>query len=170
MTTEELEILIKQGEDYNIAFKSSFPSKARDLADEICAFANAAGGIVIVGIDDKGNTIGVTIDNITRPRLQNVFSAIEPLIEVSIQELTRDGKTFEGSLIEQYNGAFAYLYQKLNLNYIIEGAGPRKEILEIPEEALKEALVNLIFATGIIMREVLLFMKMVEKIGSGTKG
>jgi ATP-dependent DNA helicase RecG len=53
-----------------------------------------------------------------------------------------DDKTFEGSLIEQYNGAFAYLYQKLNLNYIIEGAGPRKEILEIPEEALKEALVN----------------------------
>lgn len=94
MTTEELEILLKQGEGYNIEFKSSIPSKASDLANEICAFVNAAGGTIIVGIDDKGNTTGITTtDNITRSRLQNVFSTIEPHIEVSIQELTRDGKT-----------------------------------------------------------------------------
>lgn len=280
MTTEELEILIKQGEGYNIEFKRAIPSKASDLADEICAFANAAGGTVIIGIEDNGNTVGVTMDNTMRSRLQNVLNTIEPRIEVAVQELTRDGKTvlclrcksgkekpyivsgsifvrngpnsekitsanqmreffqlsdriffdeglcrnfkypddfdeelfirflttagisnvlpaqilldnlqlvtsdhhfkngavlffgkkpqrffpqaitrcllfkgtdkvhimddktFEGNLIEQYNGAFAYLHQKLNLNYIIEGAGPRKEILEIPEEALKEALVN----------------------------
>jgi len=280
MTTEELEILIKQGEGYNIEFKRAIPSKASDLADEICAFANAAGGTVIVGIDDNGNTVGITMDNTMRSRLQNVLNTIEPRIEVAVQELARDGKTvlclqcksgkekpyivsgsifvrngpnsekitsanqmreffqlsdriffdeglcrnfkypddfdeelfnrflttagisnvlptqtlldnlqlvtsdhhfkngavlffgkkpqrffpqaitrcllfkgtdkvhimddktFEGNLIEQYNGAYAYLYQKLNLNYIIEGAGPRKEILEIPEEALKEALVN----------------------------
>ncbi|MFT3947181.1 MAG: helix-turn-helix domain-containing protein [Agriterribacter sp.] len=280
MTTEELEILIKQGEGYNIEFKRAIPSKASDLADEICAFANAAGGTVIIGIEDNGKTVGVTMDNTMRSRLQNVLNTIEPRIEVAVQELTREGKTvlclqcksgkekpyivsgsifvrngpnsekitsanqmreffqlsdriffdeglcrsfkypddfdeelfnrflttasisnvlpaqtlldnlqlvtsdhhfkngavlffgkkpqrffpqaitrcllfkgtnkvhimddktFEGSLIEQYNGAFAYLHQKLNLNYIIEGAGPRKEVLEIPEEALKEALVN----------------------------
>ncbi|TXI88687.1 MAG: HTH domain-containing protein [Chryseobacterium sp.] len=280
MTTAELEILIKQGEGYNTEFKRAIPSKASDLADEICAFANAAGGTVLVGIDDDGKTVGITMDNVTRSRLQNVFNTIEPRVEVTMQEIEKDGKTvlclqcqsgkskpyivsgnifvrngpnsekitsanqmreffqlsdriffdegicrnfnypqdfndeffneflskagissslpretlienlqlvyddlkfkngaalffgrnpqkffpqaitrcllfkgtdkvhimddktFEGNLMEQYNGAYAYLYQKLNLNYIIEGAGPRKEILEIPEEALKEALVN----------------------------
>lgn len=92
MTTEELEILIKQGEGYNIEFKSAIPSKASDLANEICAFANPTGGTIIVGIDDKGNTIGITTDNITRSRLQNVFSTIEPHIDVAVQELIRDGK------------------------------------------------------------------------------
>ena len=280
MTAEELEILIKQGEGYNTEFKRAIPSKASDLADEICAFANAAGGVVILGVDDHGNTVGVTMDNVTRSRLQNVLNTIEPRLDISVQELTRDGKTilclecksgndkpytvsgsiivrngpnsekitsvqqmrdffqqadkiffdegickdfkypddfnadffkeflttvgisnsmptetllenlqlvnndmkfkngavllfgkepqrffpqaitrcllfkgtnkvhilddktFPGNLIEQYNGAMAYLHQKLNLNYIIEGSGPRKEVLEVPEEALKEALVN----------------------------
>jgi ATP-dependent DNA helicase RecG len=53
-----------------------------------------------------------------------------------------DDKMFSGNLIHQYTNALAYLHQKLNLNYIIEGGGPRKEILEIPEEVFKEALIN----------------------------
>jgi len=32
--------------------------------------------------------------------------------------------------------------QKLSVRYLIEGSGPRKEIYEIPEEALKELLLN----------------------------
>lgn len=93
MTAQELELLIKQGEGYNVEFKQSLPSKASELAEELCAFANAAGGVVLVGISDKGNKVGVTIDNNTRSRIQNILNALQPRLEVTIQEMVIDGKT-----------------------------------------------------------------------------
>ena len=44
MTVLELENLISSGEGYNTEFKVSFPSKVKEITEEICAFANAAGG------------------------------------------------------------------------------------------------------------------------------
>ena len=58
MTPQGLELLIKQGEGYNPAFKQFLPSRASDLAEEICAFANAAGGMLLIGVDDKGKIVG----------------------------------------------------------------------------------------------------------------
>lgn len=56
MTVLELENLISSGEGYNTEFKVSFPSKVKEITEEICAFANAAGGTLLIGVDDK-NTI-----------------------------------------------------------------------------------------------------------------
>ena len=53
-----------------------------------------------------------------------------------------DRKDFKTDLISNYNDSLNFLKQHLRLEYKIEGGGPRKEILEIPEEALKEALLN----------------------------
>ncbi|WP_162923575.1 RNA-binding domain-containing protein [Arachidicoccus soli] len=280
MTVEEVKLLIAQGEGYNLEFKRSLPSKASELAEEICAFANAAGGTLLIGIDDKGFIHGISIDNNHRSRLQNILNCIEPKVDIVSEEINIDGKTilslrcpsgkerpytvsgsiivrngpnsekitsvqrmrdffqhsdriffdegtckqfkypedfdkkffkefmsvagisevldeeiilsnlqlkagnghfkngtvlffgndpqrfypqsitrcllfkgtnktyilddkiFTGNLLQQYNGALAYLRQKLNLNYIIEGTGPRKEVLEIPEDIFKECLLN----------------------------
>lgn len=64
-----------------------------------------------------------------------------------------DRKDFRDGLVEDYDNAFKFLQQHLRLEYIIEGGGPRKEVPEIPYEALKEALLNAIihrdyFETG----------------------
>ena len=53
-----------------------------------------------------------------------------------------DRKDFEGDIISNYDDAVNFLYRNLKLSYDIKGFGARKEILELPEEALKEALVN----------------------------
>ena len=53
-----------------------------------------------------------------------------------------DKKDFYGNLIRNYENSFNFLKQHLRLEYIIRGAGPRQEVLEVPEEALKEALIN----------------------------
>ncbi|MFD2034014.1 ATP-binding protein [Belliella marina] len=53
-----------------------------------------------------------------------------------------DDKTFGGPLMNQYQLAIQWLKGKLNVRYEIEGSGPRKEIWEIPETALKEAIIN----------------------------
>jgi ATP-dependent DNA helicase RecG len=52
-----------------------------------------------------------------------------------------DRKDFTEDVISNYNGAMAFLVRNLRLEYEIK-AGPRKEILEIPEDALREAIVN----------------------------
>ena len=53
-----------------------------------------------------------------------------------------DAREFDYDLYTNYEEAFNYIKSKLNIEYIIRGGGPRKEILELPEEALKEALLN----------------------------
>ena len=53
-----------------------------------------------------------------------------------------DRKDFKNNLLSNYNDSFNFLKQHLRLEYIIKGFGPRQEVLEIPEEALKEVLLN----------------------------
>jgi predicted HTH transcriptional regulator len=53
ITAADIEILIASGEGYNVEFKVSIPSKVRELTEEVCAFANAAGGIILIGISDS---------------------------------------------------------------------------------------------------------------------
>ncbi len=54
-----------------------------------------------------------------------------------------DSKEFNDDLLSNYTAAFDYLRSKLNTEYIMTG-GPREEILELPEKALREALLNAI--------------------------
>lgn len=280
MTSQQLELLIQQGEGYNLEFKQSLPSKASDLAEEVCAFANAAGGTLLIGVDDKGGITGVKMDNIIKSRLHNILKSIEPAYTAKIEEIkiqdktvlsiqcesgdqkpytvsgaiilrngpnsekiisvqrmrdffqqsdrlffdeaickgfiypddfdeeyfsvfkeiagisnaidttttlenlklctgnkyfkngavlffgrkpgmffewatTRcplfkginkehiiDDKIFDGNLINQYKNALKYIFSKMNVEYEIINAGPRKELWEIPDVALKEALLN----------------------------
>lgn len=93
MTQQDVAILIQQGEGYNVEFKQSIPSKASDLADEVCAFANAAGGVIIIGVTDKGAVVGVTLDNIARSRLQNILNTVEPNFQATVHEVNVGGKT-----------------------------------------------------------------------------
>ncbi len=55
-----------------------------------------------------------------------------------------DRKDFREGLLQDYENAYKFLQQHLRLEYVIEGGGPRKEIPEVPYEALKEALLNAI--------------------------
>ena len=53
-----------------------------------------------------------------------------------------DRKDFREDPVADYENAFIFLQQHLNLEYVIKGGGPRLEIPEIPYEALREALMN----------------------------
>ena len=55
-----------------------------------------------------------------------------------------DRKDFSGDLLFIYDSVVAFMLQHLKLEYIIQGTGPRKEVLELPEEAIREALINAI--------------------------
>ncbi len=49
----------------------------------------------------------------------------------------------EGTIFEQFESAFAFLLNRLSRSFVIRGA-KREETLEIPEEAIREALLNAI--------------------------
>ena len=51
MTAEELERTIERREMSRLELKESFGAECIETA---CAFANAAGGYVVIGVDDRG--------------------------------------------------------------------------------------------------------------------
>ena len=83
---------MQEGEGYNVEYKQSFASKLSELATELCAFANANGGVLLIGITDKQQVIGVTLDNAQRSRIQSVINLIDPALSIQVSEHTIKGK------------------------------------------------------------------------------
>ena len=69
------------------------PEKVRDLAEEVCSFANADGGFVLIGVDDKGNIIGVNVDNRKRSAIQDAIDSISPKVDFEQYEVNVEGKS-----------------------------------------------------------------------------
>ena len=57
---KQLEQLIATGEGYQLEFKENID---KSLAKEVCAFANADGGILLIGVTDAGEIKPLNITN-----------------------------------------------------------------------------------------------------------
>jgi len=83
--SHEIQQLIKQEENNAVEFKSC-GVHADSLAREITAFSNSSGGVILLGVDDKGIVEGMThernweewVANIAR---QNVIPAVQPVYQ-----------------------------------------------------------------------------------------
>jgi len=73
--------LIKTGEGYHLEFKRSLD---KSFIEEVCAFANASGGKILLGIADDGTATGIKTDNVLRSRIQNYIKQVEPKLDVQI--------------------------------------------------------------------------------------
>jgi ATP-dependent DNA helicase RecG len=60
MNEEQLLMLIERGEDQSVEFKSSLKLR-QDIGVAISAFANAASGVILIGVSDDGEVTGVTV-------------------------------------------------------------------------------------------------------------
>jgi len=58
MTTREIRTLVGKGENQKIEFKRKVAHPQKVLK-EIVAFANAQGGVLLIGVDDQGNLPGI---------------------------------------------------------------------------------------------------------------
>ena len=63
ITAEAIKIMAERGVSFIVDFKVAVPQKVRDITEEVCSFANAAGGYVLISIDDRGTIKGTTIDS-----------------------------------------------------------------------------------------------------------
>lgn len=85
---------IHLGEDSTIEFKRQLPRRD-SLADEIAAFANARGGVVLIGVDDHGDIVGLdqhNLDQIEKTVVEVCRDSIEPQVSVFTEKLLFDGK------------------------------------------------------------------------------
>ena len=53
---------IEAGEDRTTEFKREFGSDLSAIGKAICAFANGEGGLIVLGVDDSGVTVGLNAD------------------------------------------------------------------------------------------------------------
>lgn len=105
--TETIQSLIDSGEGYNVEFKVRVPLKVRELTEEICAFANADGGYLLIGVDDNGQIIGTGLENDKRSAIQGSISEISPALHCDMYAVNIDDKTVPPcSLGNNLNGNF----------------------------------------------------------------
>ena len=92
ITAEDIKRMAERGETYNVDFKVLVPQKVRDITEEVCSFANAAGGYILIGIDDYGIVKGTTIDNSKRSAIQGSIGEISPALHCEIYPVDVEGK------------------------------------------------------------------------------
>lgn len=84
--------LIAQGEGSRLEFKSTISTAAR-IARTLCAFANTAGGTLLIGVDDDGKVSGVKSEVGEMHKIEQATDfLVEPPLTVSYQNVWVAGK------------------------------------------------------------------------------
>ena len=84
MNPQSLSDLLALGEGFTTEFKRAMPS---DLGREICAFANATGGVILLGVSDAGKIVGVADHNRLKSRVQSTARSADPPISVEVESV-----------------------------------------------------------------------------------
>ena len=84
MTRQDLLDLIAAGEGPGIEFQRSF---GRDFSRELCAFANGAGGTVLLGVSKSGEMVGIGNHGRTRVKVLTVARSSDPPIAVELESV-----------------------------------------------------------------------------------
>ena len=92
LSAEDIRTLVTGGEGYNVDFKRSVPSKVRELTEEVCSFLNAAGGYLLIGVNDNNEIVGTEIDNSKRSAIQGSIGEISPMCHYEMYDVDIDGK------------------------------------------------------------------------------
>ena len=92
LDAEKIKNLVRNGEGYNVDFKRNVPSKVRDIVEEVCSFANSAGGYLLIGVDDSSQIVGVEIDNVKRSAIQGSIGEISPMLHYEMYNVPVDDK------------------------------------------------------------------------------
>ena len=81
----DLQQLIAQGEGQQLEFKRSL-AELETAARSVVAFANADGGIVLVGVRDAGEILGVEVGEHTKERLATaIMDSTDPIVYPTIE-------------------------------------------------------------------------------------
>ena len=121
---------IHLGEDATIEFKRELPHR-NSLADEIAAFANARGGVILIGVDDNGEIIGIDrlkLDRAEKTVVEICQDSIDPIVLIFTEKLRIDDK----NLLKIEVPRSLFVHKTANGYFIRQGSSKR----EMPTEQL----------------------------------
>jgi ATP-dependent DNA helicase RecG len=87
MDIVHLNSLIQKGESHTTEFKKS-TTQLRPAFETICAFLNADGGSVFIGVADDGKIVGQEVTDNTRKEIAREIDKIEPPAQINISYVT----------------------------------------------------------------------------------
>ena len=129
-TLTELIEKIHLGEDATIEFKREMPRRS-NLADEIAAFANARGGVILIGVDDNGEIVGLDrheLDKAEKTVVEICQDSIDPIVLIFTEKLRIDDK----NLLKIEVPRSLFVHKTGNGYFIRQGSSKR----EMPTEQL----------------------------------
>lgn len=94
MDASELLKIIDRGEDSKHQFKETV-NEARKLADEMVAFSNTLGGMIIIGVDNHGQVSGLKkteVEKINQHVANATTNNVKPAINVVTENIEVEGK------------------------------------------------------------------------------
>ncbi|MCK5177593.1 MAG: ATP-binding protein [Candidatus Aenigmarchaeota archaeon] len=84
MDIKQLIALVSTKEGYNLEFKEKLD---KSIAKEICAFANASGGKIILGVSDLEEIKGFNLTNSNMSQIQDIARNMDPSFSVHIEQV-----------------------------------------------------------------------------------
>ena len=142
MTNSELAELLRRGEDSTLEFKRD-DVQNHDLAKELVALLNLAGGTVLLGVDDSGAIVGSTRDALEEWVAELCRVKIDPPV-VPLMSWVRDAEPRRDVLVVQLSAGpdkpYARLHNGRRSYHIRVGSTSR--------EASREELERMFQASG----------------------
>lgn len=86
MTLDEIKVLASAGESASVEFKSSTANLAR-AAESLCGMLNGAGGVVLIGVTDRGDVVGQQVADVTLRDVAGVLREFEPSAPIEIERV-----------------------------------------------------------------------------------
>lgn len=84
MKPTDLKILLQEGEGTMLEYKEK-PNKS--MVRELTAFANTAGGKILLGVNDQGQVVGIMDTNELRENIQNLARNCDPPVIIKLQTI-----------------------------------------------------------------------------------
>ena len=121
---------INLDEDTTIEFNRELPHR-NSLADEIAVFANARGGVILIGVDDDGEIVGVDRQELNRAEktvVEICQDSIDPILLIFTEKLRIDDK----NLLKIEVPRSLFVHKTANGYFVRQGSSKR----EMPTEQL----------------------------------
>ena len=84
LSFEQVNLLIREGEGLTVEFKEHYASR---IDEDIVAFSNAKGGVIILGVRDDGTITGERLTNDLKAKINSLSRNCKPSIAVEIMQV-----------------------------------------------------------------------------------
>ena len=121
--TELLE-KIDLGEDSTIEFKRELPER-KELSDEMAAFANARGGVILIGVEDNGDIVGIdreSLDGAEKTVVEICQNSIDPPVHI----VTEKPRIDEKNVLKVDVPSSPFVHRSANGYFIRQGSTKRE--------------------------------------------